>query len=160
MGERSVGKSRGYLVSRLYTHTHAVASSRRVVVVVASSSSLPLAHARLTRRPSIPLFFFLFRLLARESALWLGLVSHARLVGRLDRNIGRFGLFLPVYTYSYSRSTWPTKGGEPDLSPLNGINKLYYACTSPWNTIPAGVLVRTNREGKGGGEGEALCLQG
>jgi len=20
---------------------------------------------------------------------------------------------------------------EPDLSPLNGINKLYYACTSP-----------------------------
>lgn len=23
------------------------------------------------------------------------------------------------------------EGGEPDLSPLNGINKLYYACTSP-----------------------------
>lgn len=35
--------------------------------------------------------------------------------------------------------------GEPDLSPLNGINKLYYACTSPWNTIPVGVLVRTTR---------------
>lgn len=38
--------------------------------------------------------------------------------------------------------------GEPDLSPLNGINKLYYACTSPWNTIPAGVLVR-RRPGEG-----------
>lgn len=58
---------------------------------------------------------------------------------------------LRSYTYSYSRSTSPCKSGrgkgEPDLSPLNGINKLYYACTSPWNTIPAGGLVRTTGEG-------------
>lgn len=42
---------------------------------------------------------------------------------------------LRSYTYSYSRSTSPCKTGrgkgKPDLSPLNGINKLYYACTSP-----------------------------
>jgi len=58
---------------------------------------------------------------------------------------------LRSYTYSYSRSTSPCKSErgkrEPDLSPLNGINKLYYACTSPWNTIPAGGLVRTTGEG-------------
>lgn len=46
----------------------------------------------------------------------------------------RFGLpsYIPIFLPTYSRSTSSCEGrGRPDLSPLNGINKLYYACTSP-----------------------------
>lgn len=55
-------------------------------------------------------------------------------------------LVFPIY-FAVQKSAEGGRQGEPDLSPLNGINKLYYACTSPWNTIPAGGLVRTTGEG-------------
>lgn len=38
-------------------------------------------------------------------------------------------LVFPIY-FTVQRERGREKG-EPDLSPLNGINKLYYACTSP-----------------------------
>ena len=87
----------------------------RVVVVVASSSSsssLSLSLSLTLDRLAIRSFLSF----SSSFASWLeralsGSGSFLTLaVGRLDRNIGRFGLFLPVYTYSYSRSTWPTKG--------------------------------------------------
>lgn len=117
----------------IYIRRAAVASRRRrivVVVVFILPLPLPLAHTRSTRHSFIPLFFFLFRLLARESAFWLGLVSHAhrgqarsqhRPIRPLSSSI--YLLVFPIHLAN--------ERGEPDLSPLNGINKLYYACTSP-----------------------------
>jgi len=99
----------------------------------------------------VPVFYLFFFFLVRCPLKSIPLDSFLTLaVGRSIATSADSAL-LRSYTYSYSRSTSPCKSErgkrEPDLSPLNGINKLYYACTSPWNTIPAGGLVRTTGEG-------------
>lgn len=55
--------------------------------------------------------------------------SRSRWVGRSQHRPNRPSVYLLVFPIYF---TVRKEGeGEPDLSPLNGINKLYYACTSP-----------------------------
>lgn len=112
-GQGSMGESRGYLVLRLYIHME----GRRCIVVVvvvalsSSSSSLSLSLTHTRRLATRSFLSFSSSFVSWLERALSGSGSFLTLaVGRLDRNIGRFGLFLPVYTYSYSRSTWPRKG--------------------------------------------------
>lgn len=136
------GRSRRRRWRRWYQVLRAYARIRIAIVAIvllpASFSLVPVLH----------LFFFFLVRCPLESIPLDSFLTLA--VGRSIATSADSAL-LRSYTYSYSRSTSPCKSwrgkGEPDLSPLNGINKLYYACTSPWNTIPAGGLVRTTGEG-------------
>lgn len=90
-------------------------------LVLRPSSLLPLFPLR---RPLLP-FSRVFPSTRFSRSPWVGRSQHRPIRPS----------FVRIPTYSYSRSTSPCKTkrgkGEPDLSPLNGINKLYYACTSP-----------------------------
>lgn len=133
LAECSVGESTRYLVLRAYTHGGASARHRR----------RRRLHPLLPPFRPATFFFFLFLVASFQSVL-ARLVSHARRwVGWSQHRPIRplsSSIYLLVFPIHLANER-----GEPDLSPLNGINKLYYACTSPWNTIPVGVLVRTTR---------------
>lgn len=132
VGERR----RRYQVLRAYTHRR---RPRRPL----SSFSLVLA---------LYLFFFLFFFISSSSSSSSFLFafsfspfaapsrvfpstrfSRSPWVGRSQHRSIRpsfvYLLVFPIY-FTVQRERGREKG-EPDLSPLNGINKLYYACTSP-----------------------------
>jgi len=141
-GGRSIRRwwRRWYQVLRAYTHCHRL---HRVRLPLLSSLSL-LSPSSTSSSSSFSSFAAPSRVfpLTRFSRLpWVGRSQH-----RLIRpSFVRIPTRIPDLL---CRAKVGGRGeGEPDLSPLNGINKLYYACTSPWNTIPAGGLVRTTGEG-------------
>lgn len=74
--------------------------------------------------PSPPPFLFLFlRSIPLDS--FLTLAMGRPIATSADSALLRLPTYLfPIYLVVRGQ-------GEPDLSPLNGINKLYYACTSP-----------------------------
>lgn len=57
---------------------------------------------------------------------WVGRSQH-----RSIRPSFVYLLVFPIYFAKRGGREREREEGEPDLSPLNGINKLYYACTSP-----------------------------
>lgn len=77
-----------------------------------------------SRPPPPPPFLFLFlRSIPLDS--FLTLTMGRPIATSADSALLRLPTYLfPIYLVVRGQ-------GEPDLSPLNGINKLYYACTSP-----------------------------
>lgn len=133
-GQGSMGESRGYLVLRLYIHME----GRRCIVVVvvvalsSSSSSLSLSLSlTLVDSPLVhsSLFLPLSSPGSRERFLARARFSRSPWVGSIATSADSASFF----QYIPTRIPDPLghERGEPDLSPLNGINKLYYACTSP-----------------------------
>lgn len=133
-----VGERRRYQVLRVCAYTHRLRPRRPL-----SSFSLVLAlylfffffiFSSFSLPSSSSFFSFSFSPFAAPSRVFpLTRFSRSPWVGRSQHRPIRpsfvYLLVFPIY-FTVQRERGREKG-EPDLSPLNGINKLYYACTSP-----------------------------
>lgn len=140
MGER--GKGGGDRHAKVGEQTTTISGFARTRIAVVSIARLPLFLISPFLSFVFVLRLFLLLLLLLLSFFFFSFVrcplESIPLDSFLTLAIGRpiatsaDSALLRIYLPTYSRSTSSCGGqGEPDLSPLNGINKLYYACTSP-----------------------------
>lgn len=130
---RWANRRRRYQVLRVY----ALPSFRSSASLSLSLSLLPFLSFVFVLR--FVLFFFLFSFFffsfVRCPLESIPLDSFLTLA--MGRPIATSAAIRPSFVYTYLPTYifpiyFVVRGqGEPDLSPLNGINKLYYACTSP-----------------------------
>lgn len=108
----------------------------RIAVVSPSSAHPPSVFFSCPCPPPPPLLFLSVRCPLESIPLdsFLTLAVGRSIATSADSALLRARIYLLVFPIYFAVQNWAEgEGGEgePDLSPLNGINKLYYACTSP-----------------------------
>lgn len=139
-GDGGRGRGRGERHAEVGEQTTTISGFARTRIAVVSIACLPLLlispllsfvfvlRLVLFLLLLLPFFFFSFVRCPLESIpldSFLTLAMGRPIATSADSALLRIPTYLfPIYLIVRGQ-------GEPDLSPLNGINKLYYACTSP-----------------------------